>query len=432
MNIESFYSEFLLSRGICTDSRKAEKGQIFFALKGENFDGNQYASSAIDLGCKLAIIDDPSYCENDKYLVVEDVLVFLQELARYHRQKLNIPIIAITGSNGKTTTKELIYSVLSQKYKTLATQGNLNNHIGVPLTLLKIRNEDMAIIEMGANHPGEIDFLCKIARPGYGIITNIGKAHLEGFGGFEGVKNTKAELYRFLSSQKGTVFINGNNEILRELSEQGEFRKVYYMDGPEVMCDGYVINSLEKLRVAIRFPEKNELHEADLQITGAYNLENILAAACVGSYFDVLPNEVMLGISSYKSSNNRSQFIETEKNKVILDAYNANPTSMSEAIKNFRTIKHHQKILILGDMLEMGEYAQHEHENILHSLDPDEFSGVYLVGNEFYTFKNQFHYHFFTSVEKLIEHFNENPVNNSFILVKGSRGIALEKILIKL
>jgi UDP-N-acetylmuramoyl-tripeptide--D-alanyl-D-alanine ligase len=429
MNIESLYSDFLSSGGVSTDSRKVMENQVFFALKGDNFDGNKYAGEALNRGCKLVVVDDPTVVTGNNCLHVDDSLQCLQQLALFHRKKLTIPVLAITGSNGKTTTKELISCVLSRKFKVMATRGNLNNHIGVPLSLLSIRDEELAIIEMGANHPGEIGFLCQIARPTHGIITNIGKAHLEGFGGFEGVKKTKSELYQFLDASGGTVFINGNNEILRELTRTGSYRKVFYMSGPQPVCDGYIIENREFLRVAVRFQQENELLEAELGITGAYNLENILAAACIGSSFGISPVDIMTGLSGYESKNNRSQFIDTGKNRVVLDAYNANPTSMDEALKNFRTTGYGKKVLILGDMLEMGEYAYTEHENLLRSLDEDKFLKVFLVGREFFKFREQFNFNFFTSVEGLIEHFKENPVVNSLILVKGSRGIALEKVL---
>lgn len=426
--METLYEAFLDSAGICTDSRNAAKNMIFFALKGASFDGNRFAGDALERGCKLAVTDNPDAVKGKNYFLVDDVLETMQNLALFHRKKLDIPIIAITGSNGKTTTKELIHSVLSRNFNTLSTEGNLNNHIGVPLTILKIRDQEIAVIEMGANHPGEIAFLCRIALPGYGIITNIGKAHLEGFGSFEGVKKTKSELYHYLSEAGGIAFVNGSNEILAELSSNENLRKVYYMGGNNSLCDGQIIENVEEMRVAVRFPDQGRTLETKTGITGAYNLENILAAACIGSYFGISPEEIAAGLGSYKSRNNRSQFLTTKHNQVILDAYNANPTSMLKAIQNFLTFRHNHKVLILGDMLELGKYSEPEHENLLREISKNKFMDVFLVGNEFFRFKNRYGYKYFLSTGDLIEHLSNRPVKDSLVLIKGSRGIALEKI----
>ena len=429
-NIELLYNHFLKSSGICIDSRKADDNLIFFALKGGKFDGNIFAPMALENGCRLAVVDNPDVIMDDRYFLVDDCLLSLQELASIHRDQLNIPFIGITGSNGKTTTKELMDVVLSRKYNTLATSGNLNNHIGVPLTILKIKNEEMAIIEMGANHPGEIDFLCNIAKPDYGIITNIGKAHLEGFGSFEGIKKTKSELYRYLDKKEGTIFINGSNKILTELSELENLKKIYYLDGFEpLLCDGFIIDSKEKLKVGVKFLKEDKTLEAVVNLTGSYNLENILSAACIGYYFNVTPEEIIRGLESFKTTQNRSQFIETGKNLVISDAYNANPSSMKEAIDNFVKIHNGRKVIILGDMLELGKYSKEEHEKVLKQLENYDFHSVYLVGKEFNQYNGQFKFNFYNSLPELYEHFIKSPVTDCLILLKGSRGIALETLL---
>ncbi len=429
-SIRVLYEHFLKSSGVCTDNRKADENLIFFALKGEHFDGNRFANSALNEGCKMAIVDDPEVVLDDRYFLVENSLKTLQQLAKHHREQLRIPVIGITGSNGKTTTKELMHAVLSSKYKTLATQGNLNNHIGVPLSILKIRDEEIAIIEMGANHPGEIDFLCRISQPGYGMITNIGKAHLEGFGSLEGIKKAKSELYNYLNEKRGTIFINGSNEILEELSRtNNNLRKIYYINGSSPLCDGFIINSSEKLKLGIKFLRENIIMEADLNLTGAYNMENVLAAACVGAFFNITPEEIIKSLESYKSTFNRSQFIATKRNLVISDAYNANPTSMREALENFKSMKSDNKILILGDMLELGSYSADEHKRILDEIEKEEFNEVYLIGKEFKQFSKLYNFNFYDSAKELFEHFLAKPVTGCLVLLKASRGIALENLL---
>lgn len=428
-DIETLYKEFLSASGVTTDSRKAGENMIFFALRGDNFNGNLFAGKALKKGCRLAVVDDPEIEKKQGIYHVKDSLKCLQDLANYHRLRLKIPVIAITGSNGKTTTKELMQRILSKKYKTIATQGNLNNHIGVPLTLLSIREADIAIIEMGANHPGEIDFLCRIAEPDYGIITNIGKAHLEGFGSFEGIKKTKSELYRFLDERKGVVFINGNNPILEEVSQLDNIQKIHYIDGNNPLCDGFIIESGNDLKVGIKFIPQQKILEARVKMTGSYNLENILAAACIGYYFKVMPEEIISALQSYESTNNRSQYLDTGKNQIILDAYNANPTSMKESMENFSNMEGDNKILILGDMLELGSYSEDEHKDLLLNIRSENFSAVYLVGEEFSRFKDEFEFKFFSDPEELREHFQQSPVVDGLLLLKGSRGIGLEKII---
>lgn len=428
-DIEKLYREFQLSSGVTTDSRTAQKNSIFFALQGDNFNGNLYAGKALKKGCRLAVVDDTEIAGGEKVIHVEDSLKTLQDLAKHHRSTLDIPVIAITGSNGKTTTKEMIGKVLSRKYNTFITKGNFNNHIGVPLTLLSINNEEIAIIEMGANHPGEIDFLCRIAKPDHGIITNIGKAHLEGFGSFEGVKQTKSELYRYLAEKKGIAFINGSNPVLSDLSQLEQLKKVFYIDGKEPLCDGFIVESNRMLKVGIKFISQNKILEAQLKITGSYNMENVLAAACIGYYFKIPPEQVVRGLESFESTSNRSQYIETWNNRIIMDAYNANPTSMKESIDNFDKLRDEYKILILGDMLELGKYSKQEHQELLTNIQSRNFHSVYLVGSEFAAFKDSFNFKFFASAAELREHFESNPVKQGYLLLKGSRGIGLEKLL---
>jgi UDP-N-acetylmuramoyl-tripeptide--D-alanyl-D-alanine ligase len=421
------YNYFQKSKGICTDSRILQKDEIFYAIKGANFDGNKYVTDAISKGCLIAVTDDPDLPENPKIIKVEDSLRSLQDLANLHRKNLKIPVLAITGSNGKTTTKELIAKTLSKKFKVLATKGNLNNHIGVPLTLLKIKNEDFAIIEMGANHPGEIKLLCEIAQPDYGIITNIGRAHLEGFGSFEGVKKTKAELYQYINQVKGTLFINGNNEILREISEKLKITKISYIEGENLICDGYIASNSIFPEIHLKFINGRE-HTIKVKLTGAYNLENYLAAACIAKYFDVDEDQICSSLEEYTPENNRSQHLVTKHNEIILDAYNANPNSMEESVSNFLQLMHPKKIIILGDMLELGQYSMQEHRSVLEKLKKKNFSQLYLVGPEFQKANKDFSFTSFENINLLIEHFIAKPVKDHLILLKASRGLQLEKL----
>jgi UDP-N-acetylmuramoyl-tripeptide--D-alanyl-D-alanine ligase len=421
------YNYFQKSTGICTDSRILKKGEIFFAINGPNFDGNQFVSEAIKKGCLIAVSDDPELAENSKIIKVEDSLRSLQDLAKLHRKNLNIPVLAITGSNGKTTTKELIATALSNKFKVLATKGNYNNHIGVPLTLLKIKEEDFAIIEMGANHPGEIHLLCEIAQPNFGIITNIGRAHLEGFGSFEGVKRTKAELYHYINQVKGTLFINGNNEILQDISKTLSNKKIRYINGENLICDGYIAQNNIYPQIHLKFINGNE-HLIKVKLTGAYNLENYLAAACVAKYFEIDEEKICNSFEEYTPDNNRSQHIITENNEIILDAYNANPSSMLESVSNFLQLYHSKKMIVLGDMLELGKYSLKEHKSLLENLKDKKFSNVFLVGSEFQNANKDFSFKSFENINLLIEHFRSNPVTDHLILLKASRGIQLEKL----
>jgi len=412
MEIKELHQLFVNSSGVTTDSRQIEKDSIFFALKGDNFDGNLYAQNAIEKGAYYAVIDNKEYCLTDKYILVEDVLKCLQQLAKYHRSQLKCPVLGITGTNGKTTTKELITSVIETKYKTVSTKGNLNNHIGVPLTLLSAKlDTEFLIVEMGANHIHEIDFLCELSQIEFGLITNIGKAHLEGFGSVEGVIKAKKELYDHIESHKGVLFVNSNDNLL--MSNSKNIKRVIYnlekqkdSDSPfaEVVFQEQLISS---------------------KLIGDYNKNNILAACEIGKYFGVSFDNIKEAIENYNPSNNRSQLLETPNNTIIMDAYNANPSSMAEAIKAFQKIKHKKKLYILGDMLELGKNSLMEHQNIIDRLSESN-NEVIIIGEEFKKCKHNF-VHFADSAEAL-QWIQEKPIRGAFILMKGSRGTRLEKL----
>jgi UDP-N-acetylmuramoyl-tripeptide--D-alanyl-D-alanine ligase len=431
------YSTFLEHPIICTDSRNCSIGSIFFALKGENYNANEFALGALENGCEFAVIDDADFAIDERFILVDDVLKSLQELAAYHRKKIGIPIIGITGTNGKTTTKELIASVLSEKYKVLFTQGNLNNHIGVPLTLLQLNAEhEMAVIEMGANHPGEIKQLVEIATPDYGIITNVGKAHLEGFGSFEGVKNTKAELYDYILTSGKLIFINADNDFLLEMAEKSGFlesgKSIKYSQtnsAVDIKVRGHISNCSPFLEMIC---ETNDQHTFDVntKLIGSYNAENVLGAIAIGNYFGLTDIQIKNGLEKYIPQNNRSQLTLTENNKLVVDAYNANPTSMRAAILNFAQMQVENKILILGDMFELGEQSDFEHQNIIDLLQQNQFKCVLLVGKDF--MKTQNPYQCFEKVEDLSVFIENKPISDSYILIKGSRGVKLEKVLSKL
>ncbi len=410
MSVKELHKLFLKSSGVITDSRQIELNSIFFALKGDNFDGNEYAKSAIEKGASFAVIDNQTYCLNKKYILVDDVLSCLQELSQYHRKQLNCPVLGITGTNGKTTTKELIKAVIQKNFKTVATKGNLNNHIGVPLTLLSAKiNTEFLIIEMGANHINEINFLCKLAQVNFGIITNIGKAHLEGFGNVQNVIKAKKELYDHINVNNGTLFVNANDKLLMSISENTE--RVLYN-----------IKKQEQSNTMFAEAIFNESLISS-QLIGDYNRTNILAACEIGSYFGVTLENIKDAIKSYIPSNNRSQLFKTRRNTIILDAYNANPSSMSEAIKAVHKVNHKKKLFILGDMLELGVNSIVEHQSIIDELSENN-QEVILIGNEFNKCQHNF-IHFFNS-EDALGWIEENPIEDMFILLKGSRGIKLE------
>jgi UDP-N-acetylmuramoyl-tripeptide--D-alanyl-D-alanine ligase len=374
--LTDIYNKFRSCSGFTTDSRQIEAGQMFFCLKGANFNGNKFAAEALEKGASFVLIDEEEYYSDVRMILVDDVLQTMQDLARYHRRKFDIPVLGITGTNGKTTTKELVHAVLSRKYKTHATKGNFNNHIGLPITLLSMPDDtEFAIIEMGANHLGEIAELCAIAEPDYGIITSIGKAHLEGFGSLQGVINTKNELYQWVKSVDGMLFVNAGNPLLMELSE-GIKRRTYGAV-PEADIRGELL--LQDAFVGLRYAG----HEIISQLVGSYNFDNMMAAVCAGQYFAVDDDVIADALRSYRPQNQRSQFTDTGKNRVVLDAYNANPTSMMAALESFRQAKAAAKVVILGDMLELAAEREKEHRAIVAQLQTMNFEQVILVGPEF-------------------------------------------------
>ncbi len=428
------YNIFLQHPIITTDSRNCPANSIFFALKGENFNANTFALSALEKGCAFAVVDDKEFAVDDRFILVDNVLETLQQLAHFHRKQTNIPVLGITGTNGKTTTKELITAVLKEKFKVLSTQGNLNNHIGVPLTLLQLLPEhQLAIIEMGANHPGEIDQLCQIAAPDYGLITNVGKAHMEGFGSFEGVMRTKGELYNYVFRHGKNIFIDKNNNFLREMAANAGFSKnerivEYGLNVPgrePAAISGEILENSVFLKMKCHTPEGSFMIET--RLIGSYNAENILAAVAVGFFFGVENSAIQRGIENYNPQNNRSQLTVTQKNKLIVDAYNANPSSMSAAIQNFAQMEGEPKALIIGDMLELGEQSEEEHRNIIRLLQQKGFKNVLLVGPQFQKVNDS--YLSFQNVEELIKYLESSPLEGQNILLKGSRGIHLEKVL---
>lgn len=422
--IANLHSLFLECSSVSTDTRKIEKNSLFVALKGDNFDANTLAKEALEKGAKYVVIDNPTYLIDNRTLLVKDSLVALQELAKHHRTFLGLPIIALTGSNGKTTTKELIHAVLSKKYNTLATIGNLNNHIGVPLTLLRFTKEtEIGIVEMGANHQKEIEFLCQIAQPDYGYITNFGKAHLEGFGGVEGVIKGKSEMYDYLRGNNKMVFVNVDDSIQNEKSTNiKRFSFSLNNSTADVKISTIEANPMVKIIF------NNQTVQSHL--IGIYNANNINAAITIGNYFKVSDELIKEAIENYIPENNRSQLIQKNGNEIILDAYNANPSSMSAAITNFIQLEKKKKIAILGDMFELGEESLDEHEKIINLLIPETDIATYFIGKDFYANQIQnTHIKFFENFEQFAKFLNANQPEESLILIKGSRGMALEKTL---
>ncbi len=421
MKIDVLHQLFLKFPTICTDTRKVTKDCIFFALKGDNFDGNQFASEAINTGASYAVIDDKNYKVSDKYILVEDALSVLQQLATFHRNHCNAKIISLTGSNGKTTTKELINATLSKKYDIIATQGNLNNHIGVPLTLLNIKPDtELAIVEMGANHQKEIEFLCSIAQPDFGYITNFGRAHIEGFGSEEGVIKGKSELYEYLLQNKKAVFLNADDPI--QLDKLGTYINKYGFSTtkPEYYKIEFLgANPFVTLRV--------ENTTVQSQLIGSYNFTNCAAAVLMGKYFNVPVPTIKEAIENYLPQNNRSQIIKRNGHQIILDAYNANPTSMQAALENFKAMDGNHKIVFLGDMFELGETAKIEHQNVVDLANMMGFDQVFLVGENFFQTKTNSKK--FKSFEELAGYLKKNELPKGNILIKGSRGMALERVL---
>ncbi|MGB5988349.1 MAG: UDP-N-acetylmuramoyl-tripeptide--D-alanyl-D-alanine ligase [Marinifilaceae bacterium] len=422
MQIKDIYSIFLQYPSICTDSRKINKDDIFFAIKGESFNGNKFAEKAIKEGCSFAIIDEKKYKTSEKHILVKNVLTCLQELASFHRDQLKIPIIGITGTNGKTTTKELIRAVLEVKFNTYATEGNFNNHIGVPLSLLSINSDhEIAVIEMGANHQHEIAQLTNIVKPNFGIITNIGKAHLEGFGSFDNLKNTKKELYDYIEKYGELLFVNKDNAMLTDMSAK---IKRFTYGSKEADSKAKYTQASPFLIIELVSPKG--LLYIKTKLIGGYNYENVLAAASIGRYFKIDDIYIKKSLEEYIPSNNRSQLKKTERNTLILDSYNANPTSMTAAIINFREIKDKNKALILGDMLELGKESNKEHKLIIKLIEDNKFKKIFLVGSEFFKQECQSYVKKFEKTEDLIELLKKEPIDNHTVLIKGSRGIKLE------
>lgn len=426
---EELYAKFLeANQLISTDTRKLGNGAIFFALKGANFNANEFAANAIREGCSLAVVDEVKYVTDTKIVLVKDVLKSLQQLASHHRAQCKIPVLAITGSNGKTTHKELINAVISAKYKTLATEGNLNNHIGVPLTLLKLNREhEFAIIEMGANHKGEIAELCNIADPDFGLITNIGSAHLEGFGGIEGVKAGKSELYKYIKGKGGKCFVNGDDATLYELAFENDkitygAKKLYDVIGKDCTTTETV-----SLKYTTRYGEKDwsKLPKIDTQIVGGYNFINCLAAVCVGHYFKVGDEDIQKALNNYVFTMNRSQLVKTTKNTILLDAYNANPSSMRAAIDNFKNFRSDHKLVLLGDMFELGEYSAEEHKKLVELLKESKIQDAILVGDEFFKLEETGFKQFRTTNE-CKDYLKSRNLEGHTILIKGSRGMKME------
>jgi UDP-N-acetylmuramoyl-tripeptide--D-alanyl-D-alanine ligase len=439
---EQLYQLFLQHPVISTDTRKIAPGSLFFALKGDKFDANTFAQKAVEAGAKYAVIDNPKYALGKQFLLVDDVLTALQDLARYHRSQLSIPVIGLTGTNGKTTTKELINAVLSQRFKTLATQGNLNNHIGVPLTILTIdSSHEMAVIEMGANHQKEIELLCSIAQPTHGLITNVGKAHLEGFGGIEGVKKGKGELYDYLAQagypESKIAFVNSDDATLLEMQKARDLKNVVHY-GKNANQDNLVSGKLldNSPFLTLKWNDrKSSSYNVKSQLTGSYNLDNILAAICIGCFFGLNYDEINQGIEGYQPKNNRSQIMQTATNTLICDFYNANPSSMFVAIDNMDKVQAAHKVMILGDMFEMGLESAVEHTSVIQKAMNAHVDERIFIGKDFSSQQsevqntNLINTTFYLTAEDAIIGLKTNPITNATILIKGSRGMALERLV---
>ena len=432
MQIEELHQSFLASTGVTTDTRNIADGNIFFALKGDKFNANSFVAEAFAKGAKLVVVDeliDATWPEKfgDNLVLTDNTLKILQALEAYHRNELKCPVIGITGSNGKTTTKELIAAVLSKKYKTYATKGNLNNHIGIPLTLLSIKTDvEMAVIEMGANHQGEIASYCEYVRPDYGLITNVGMAHTEGFGGFEGVVKGKTELYNYIAAHNGKIFVSADNDLL--LSKISKLQNIItYGRTENAYCHGGLEKSGDFLSLTI-YDAGKELN-VKTQLVGDYNFENAMSAICIGKYFDVPIGQIKDALETYIPSNNRSQKIGFGTNTIILDAYNANPSSMHEALKNFDKITATHKVVILGEMMELGDYAQSEHEKIAAIAMDMTLEKRVFVGGGFHFLEHDPAIVYFNKTDDLKPWFKSQQFENSYILIKGSRKNELEKIL---
>lgn len=426
MTLKELHSIFLHSAGLCTDTRKLVAGQIFFALKGDNFDGNMFVAQALSQGCVMTVTDNKDWEGKEKVLVVDSVLETLQSLANYHRKHQDVTVLAITGSNGKTTTKELVAKVLSSEFSTLYTEGNLNNHIGLPLTLLKLDGERFAVIEMGANHPGEIALLCNIAEPDLGLITNIGKAHLEGFGSLEGVRKAKGELYDYLAGKGKPILINADDSVLLEMAQERGLKGLRYGTRTgEIIGSLGTANPFIEAKVEIRGEEYHLLS----QMPGAYNFVNMLAAISAGVHFNISPEKIIRTLSGYSPDNNRSQIAKGKSNTLLLDAYNANPSSMKASLEDFISGDSYKRMVILGEMLELGDDSEDEHRRILEWLERPEIEKVLLVGEQFIRLSGSVHlpFLFFADIQECIDYLDKNRPSGYRILLKGSRRNALEK-----
>ncbi len=422
--IENLYARYSESGKVSTDTRKITPGSVFFALRGDKFNANEFATEALDKGASFAVIDDAEFRIDDRYILVDNVLEALQKLARYHRDQLKIPVVALTGSNGKTTTKELAHAVLSRKFNTLATKGNLNNHIGVPLTLLSIdASVELAVVEMGANHTQEIAHLCRIANPTHGFITNIGRAHIGTFGGYENIVRAKSELYDYLLANRGVVFVNSQNAVLMELAKG--FPHIVTYPGPGDFYRARLVDAEPAVRIEA---ENGEVVQT--QLIGAYNFENVACALCLGKYFGVEERMANAAIGEYSPGNMRSQIVKTTRNTVILDAYNANPSSMQVAIENLAAMKVDNKILILGDMYELGDETAREHQAIGRLIREKGFENIYFCGSLFKAAMPEVpHARHFDQKDDLMKELQSSPIHGATILVKASRGIGLETVV---
>ena len=427
MKQTSLYSLFLAHPVVTTDSRNTPAGSIFIALKGDKFDGNLYARKALENGCAYAVVDETEVVEpNDsRYILVPDALKAFQDLAHEHREHCHCPVIEVTGTNGKTTTKELLAAVLGKKFNVLATEGNNNNHIGVPKTLLRLTQEHtIAIIETGANHPGEIKTLANIVDPDCGLITNVGKAHLEGFGSFEGVIKTKGELYDYLRKKKdGFIFLNGDNEHLSKIAQGLKTVKYGHSAHADYLVEGSVTDCSPYLCLRWRPTDNSDWQEVKTHLIGAYNIDNVLAAACAGTYFGIAPKQINEALEAYVPKNDRSELRITKKNHLIVDAYNANPTSMAAALDNFKQMNGDHKMVILGDMRELGSASEQEHQKVVEFLKKANFEQVWLVGENFS--KTNHDFRIFKDVEEVKQALQAQPVEGKLILVKGSNGTKL-------
>ncbi|MDQ3051519.1 MAG: UDP-N-acetylmuramoyl-tripeptide--D-alanyl-D-alanine ligase [Bacteroidota bacterium] len=427
--LEKLYPVYLNGAAICSDTRNIIPGCIFFALKGPSFNGNKFAVTALESGAAFAVIDENNGVEGERLVMVKDVLAFLQDFAHHHRKQLQIPVIGVTGSNGKTTTKELLNKVVSKKFKTLCTKGNLNNHIGVPLTLLSVKSEhEIAIIEMGANHQKEIELLCAIAEPTHVLITNVGKAHLEGFGGFEGVKKGKGEMYEFAKQDHSLVFINNDNSHLLDML--GDYSRSFsYGTAENNDVSGSVLS--EGPFVSLKWKSKNNpaLQTIHSHLTGVYNFENILSAVAAGVHFGIDVNAINDAVNSYEPDNQRSQVLKRGSHTIILDAYNANPTSMEAALKNFNANFSGKRAVLLGDMFELGESAAKEHQALVDKVEALQLDLVVFVGPNFKSTQSNGASHFFDTSAAAAQWISNQQINGYNILIKGSRGSKMELVL---